>query len=97
MAAPTVWGFTGVAGTTTTFPIEGTNLYGVDIAGTLAPKVCRIDPNTYVLTTATKTDDELVTAMKEFINRSGVRVGGEAGGRIVQGTKQAAATLTTTS
>ncbi len=97
MSAPTVWGFTGVAGVTTTFRIEGTNLYGVDIAGTLTPTICRIDTNTYVLTTATKTDADLVAAMKEFCNRAGVRVGGEAGGRPAQTSKQVASALTTTS
>ena len=96
MAAPTVWGFTGVAGTTNTFPIEGTNLYGVDLGGTLTPVQIDIDPNMHLVITAAKTDAEIVAAMQEFIKRYGAGHEG-AGGYPTQATLQVASPLTLTS
>ena len=96
MAAPTVWGFTGVAGTTPPFPIEGTNLYGVDISGALTPAQFTVDPSIHVLVTATKTDAEIVAAMLAFIQKHGAGHAG-AGGNGSDATPQIAASLTTTS
>lgn len=97
MAAPTVWGFTGVAGVTTTFPIEGTNLYGVDIAGTLAPKSIKLVTGVHLLLTAETTDAALVAALQDFIKRMGTKIDGAAGGVPAQTTIQQALALTTTS
>jgi hypothetical protein len=96
MAEPTVWGFTGVAGATNTFPIEGANLYGVDIAGTLAPAQVNLADNIILLLTATKTDAEIVAAMQAFIQRYGAGHAG-AGGVPTQATLQVTSTLTETS
>lgn len=96
MAEPTVWGFTGVAGQTNTFPIEGANLYGVDIGGALAPVQVNLADNIILLLTATKTDAEIVAAMQGYIQRYGAGHAG-AGGAPAQATLQAASTLTETS
>lgn len=95
MAEPTVWGFAAVANTSKSFPIEGTNLYGVDISGALVPKVVRLDANVHLLLTATKTDAQLVTALQEYIQRLGAGHEG-AGGSPAQAAKQITLPLTTT-
>ena len=95
MAEPTVWGFTAVANTSTSFPVEGTNVYGVDISGALVPKRIQVGANMILLLTATKTNAEIVTAMKQFIQRYSDGHDG-AGGFLPQETLQTAPALTTT-
>lgn len=63
MAEPTVWGFTATAGLSTTFTIEGTNIYGVVINGAVTPKIITPAPNMQLVLTATKTLDEIATAL----------------------------------
>ena len=96
MAEPTVWGFTAVADTSTSFPIEGTNLYGVDISGALTPTRVTLAPGVILLLTGGATDAEIVAAMQSFIQRYGAGHEG-AGGFPVQATIQNAPTLTVTS
>ena len=95
MAEPTVWGFTAVANTSKSFPIEGTNLYGVDISGALAPKSVKLIPGAHILLTATVTDADLAAALNAFIQRYGLGHDG-AGGFPTQATVQNALPLTTT-
>jgi hypothetical protein len=97
MAVPTVWGFTASAGTTKTFPIEGTNLYGVDLAGTLTPVRIMLRANVYIILTAAVTDADLVSAMQDFIRNRGVNAVGGAGGFVANATQQTNYPLTTTS
>lgn len=96
MADTTVWGFTGVADTTTSFPIEGTNVYGVDISGALTPKQVTLAPGIILLLTAGATDADIVTEMKAFIRRYGAGHEG-AGGFPVQATIQIPNALLVTS
>ena len=96
MAEPTVWGFTAVANTSKSFPIEGTNIYGVDISGALTPKSIKLIPGVHILLTATITEAALVTALQDFIKRSGAKIDGGAGGAPAQATIQQALALTTT-
>jgi hypothetical protein len=98
MAVPTSWGFTAVAGTTTTFPIdgEGANLYAVDLGGTLTPTLIPLATGLVVVSSAGATDAEIAAAMIAFAARAGVGHQG-AGGYPVQGVLQLDAALTVTS
>lgn len=59
------------SGTPTSFPIGDSNVTGIDEAGTITPKCVKLGANVHVLLTATKTDAELVTLMREFMQRYG--------------------------
>lgn len=80
-------------GTPTSFPIGASGVTGIDEAGTITPKAFELGANVTVLLTATKTDAELVTLMKAFIQRYGDGHDG-AGGFPTQATKQVALTET---
>jgi hypothetical protein len=81
-------------GTPNSFAIGKTGLTGIDEAGTITPKIVRLDATTNVVMAAAKTDAELVALMQAFIKRYGGVASGQAGGEPAQASLQEEPALT---
>jgi len=98
MAIPTNFqGYTPAAGATKSFKILGsatTGVWGNDVDGTFTPSIVNIAPNLALFAGQVYTDAQILSALQEFMNRSGVSVGA-AGGPPAQPSKLIALTSTT--
>ena len=87
MAIPTSFGpITPSANTTKVFPITGTTMYGIDIAGTLTPMVVPLPNGLALYADAVKTTAQIVEAMRDYLRRTGADHPGGSGGYRAQGT-----------
>jgi len=91
MAIPTNFqGYTPVAAVTKSFRILGTALVGIwgnDVDGTFTPVSVPVAPGAVLFMTTAYTDAQIVELLRDFIQRY-ASCRGDAGGQLVQGTKQ---------
>ena len=77
-------------------PMATPNMVLMDIAGTVTPKMIALDTNMSIVLTSVFTDAQVRAALLRYLQETGYKGDGSAGGNPAPDTKQITCTLSTT-